>query len=72
MTQAQSTAEEEEDDDILTAIEEDLLGLFADEYCNKHLIYSILETVLARLLPELSERSVCELMEDRGVVSLMD
>ncbi|KAB8260622.1 PXA domain-containing protein [Aspergillus pseudonomiae] len=52
---------------LLVAIENDLLDLFADEYCNKHLIYSIIETVLARLLPELSERSLTELMEDRGV-----
>ncbi|KAF7630340.1 PXA domain-containing protein [Aspergillus flavus] len=52
---------------LLAAIENDILDLFADEYCNKHLIYSIIETVLARLLPELSERSLTELMEDRGV-----
>lgn len=52
---------------LLAAIEKDILDLFADEYCNKHLIYSIIETVLARLLPELSERSLTELMEDRGV-----
>lgn len=52
---------------LLEAIENDILDLFADEYCNKHLIYSIIETVLVKLLPELSERSVAELMEDRGV-----
>ncbi|KAF7592571.1 hypothetical protein BBP40_012731 [Aspergillus hancockii] len=52
---------------LLTTIETEILDLFADEYCNKHLIYSIIETVLAKLLPELSERSLTELMEDRGV-----
>ncbi|KAE8144100.1 hypothetical protein BDV25DRAFT_124942 [Aspergillus avenaceus] len=52
---------------LLAAIEHDILDLFADEYCNKHLIYAIIETVLAKILPELSERSVTELMEDRGV-----
>jgi hypothetical protein len=52
---------------LLSAIENDILDLFADEYCNKHLIYSIIETVLAKLLPELSDRSIAELMEDRGV-----
>ncbi|KAL2871116.1 PXA domain-containing protein [Aspergillus lucknowensis] len=51
---------------LLSAIENDILDLFADEYCNKHLIYSIIESVLARLLPELSDRSIGELMEDRG------
>lgn len=49
------------------AIESDLLDLFADEYCNKHLVYAIIELILVRLLPELGERSVAELMEDRGV-----
>lgn len=58
----------EEDAHLLAAIEHDLLDLFADEYCNKHLIYSIIEAILAKLLPELSERSLTELMEDRGIV----
>ncbi|KAL2848642.1 PXA domain-containing protein [Aspergillus pseudodeflectus] len=52
---------------LLSAIENDILDLFADEYCNKHLIYSVIEAVLAKLLPELSDRSIAELMEDRGV-----
>ncbi|KAL4871560.1 hypothetical protein BDV12DRAFT_163970 [Aspergillus spectabilis] len=52
---------------LVLTIENDILDLFADEYCNKHLIYSIIETVLAKLLPELSDRSIAELMEDRGV-----
>ncbi|RDW93582.1 PXA domain-containing protein [Aspergillus mulundensis] len=53
---------------LASAIESDILDLFADEYCNKHLVYSIIETVLARLLPELSDRSIAELMEDRAVL----
>lgn len=52
---------------LASSIETEILDLFADEYCNKHLLYSIVETVLARLLPELSDRSIAELMEDRGV-----
>ncbi|KAJ5278990.1 hypothetical protein N7478_004362 [Penicillium angulare] len=52
---------------LLETIETDLLDLLADEYCNKHLIYSIIETVLVKVLPELAERSVAELMEDRGL-----
>ncbi|CAL5867297.1 uncharacterized protein PFLUO_LOCUS1512 [Penicillium psychrofluorescens] len=55
---------------LLETIEQDLLDLFEDEYCNKHLVYSIVETVLARLLPELSERSIADLMEDRGVAPM--
>ncbi|KAL4911246.1 hypothetical protein BDW74DRAFT_164804 [Aspergillus multicolor] len=53
---------------LASAIESDVLDLFADEYCNKHLVYSIIETVLAKLLPELSDRSISELMEDRAVL----
>lgn len=53
---------------LLSAIETDLLDPFSDAYCNRHLIFSIIETVLVRLLPELSERPITELMEERGVV----
>ena len=73
----QSAEENDEDSDtdledlsLLQAIETDLLDLLADEYCNKHLVFSIIETVLARLLPELAERSVEDLMEDRGVTPI--
>ncbi|KAF7180738.1 hypothetical protein CNMCM7691_010029 [Aspergillus felis] len=57
---------------ILQAIERDILDLFADEYCNKHLIYSIIETVLVKLVPELSDHSITELMEDRGIAFAAD
>ncbi|GFG00241.1 PXA domain protein 1 [Aspergillus udagawae] len=57
---------------ILQAIERDILDLFADEYCNKHLIYSIIETVLVKLVPELSDHSIAELMEDRGIAFATD
>lgn len=70
----QRTDEQNEEFDLdreelyfLEAIETDVLDLLADEYCNKHLVYSIIETVLSRVLPELTERSVQDLMEDRGV-----
>jgi hypothetical protein len=54
---------------LLETIEKDFLDVFADSYCNKHLIYSIIEMVLAKVLPEMTERSVQDLMEDRGVAS---
>jgi hypothetical protein len=53
---------------LLQSIETDLLDPFSDEYCNKHLVYSIIETIFARILPELAEHSVADLMEDRGIV----
>lgn len=56
-----------EEDALLDVIENDLLDVFSDEYCNKHLVYSVIETVLAKVLPEMTERSVADLMEDRGV-----
>lgn len=59
-----------EEEYLLDAIENDILDVFADEYCNKHLIYSIIETVLAKVLPEISEHSVEDLLEDRGVASV--
>lgn len=62
-----SHGQSEEEAFLLAAIEHEFLDLLADEYCNKHLVYAIIEKVLARLLPELTERSVGELMEDRGI-----
>lgn len=61
-------AGQDEEEFLLTAIENEFLDLLEDEYCNKHLVYSILETVLGKLLPELGERSIGTLLEDRGVL----
>lgn len=61
--------DEVEESLLLSSIECDILDPFSDEYCNKHLVFSIVETVLVRLLPELSERGITELMEERGVFS---
>ena len=44
---------------------EEMLNVFSDSYCNKHLMYGIVELILVRLLPELSEKSVEELREER-------
>lgn len=56
------------DDDeqrILSEIETAFLDVFGDAYCNKHLMYGILELFLVRLMPELAEKSVKELWEER-------
>lgn len=63
----QQNQNEVEEEIVLETIESDILDLFEDEYCNKHLIYAIIERVLVRLLPELQEKSIRELLEDRGV-----
>jgi hypothetical protein len=50
---------------VLSEIEEVILDVFSDAYCNKHLIYGVLELVLVRLMPELAERGVIDLWEER-------
>jgi hypothetical protein len=42
-----------------------LLGVLSDQYCNKHLMYSVLELLLVRLMPELTESGVDELLRER-------
>ena len=54
-----------EDADILAEIEHGVLDVFGDAYCNKHLMYSVLELVLVRLMPELAEKGVIDLWEER-------
>ena len=44
---------------------EDVLDIFADSYMNKHLIFGILELCVVRLMPEVGEMGVMELMEAR-------
>lgn len=44
---------------------EHLLMVLSDEYCNKHLMYNVLELILVRLMPELSEKGVVELWDER-------
>ena len=50
---------------IISEIETGILDVFSDPYCNKHLMYGALELVLVRLLPELTEKGVVELWEER-------
>ncbi|KAK3504645.1 PXA domain-containing protein [Neurospora crassa] len=56
-----------DEETILTEIEQGVLDVFSDAYLNKHLIYSILELILVRLMPELAEKRVSELWEERLV-----
>lgn len=57
--------DDDEDEYYLFEIEEGILDVFGDAYCNKHLMYSILELVLVRIMPELAEKSVVELWDER-------
>jgi len=44
---------------------EEVLNVFSDSYCNKHLLYGIVELIIARLIPELADKGVGELLEER-------
>ncbi len=44
---------------------EEVLDVFGDEYCNRHFMYGVVELVLVRLMPELAEKGVMELCEER-------
>lgn len=55
------------DESVSRAIEADILDPLDDLYLNKHLIYAILETILVKLIPELGEQPVSELLAERGV-----
>ncbi|OAA57851.1 Phox-associated domain protein [Niveomyces insectorum RCEF 264] len=50
---------------VLREIEGGLLDVLGDAYCNKHLLYGVLEAVLVRLMPELAETGVLELWAER-------
>ncbi|PFH54905.1 hypothetical protein XA68_12147 [Ophiocordyceps unilateralis] len=52
------------DADAIDQVDESLLVL-GDVYCNKHLLYATLELLFVRLMPELSEKGVAELWEER-------
>ncbi|RYP50453.1 hypothetical protein DL768_004045 [Monosporascus sp. mg162] len=54
-----------DEDRILHEIETGIVDVFSDTYCNKHLMYGILELILVRLMPELAEKGVIELLEER-------
>ncbi|KAI0187757.1 PXA domain-containing protein [Xylaria flabelliformis] len=57
--------DEEDKSRRLSEIETGIVDIFSDVYFNKHLIYGILELVLVRLVPELTEKGVGELWEER-------
>lgn len=44
---------------------EEVLNVFDDSYCNKHLLYGVVELIIVRLLPEMAEKGVEELLEER-------
>lgn len=59
--------DQQERESLLSTIETDVLDLCSDSYCNKHLMFAIVETVLVKVIPELAEHGVAELMNERGL-----
>ncbi|KAF4886851.1 PXA domain protein 1 [Colletotrichum fructicola] len=64
-TKSQPPEDDEDQQQMLSEIEEGILDVFSDEYCNKHFVYGMLELILVRLMPELAEKGVVELWEER-------
>jgi hypothetical protein len=60
-------ADKEGEDEMLHQVE-DILDVFGDAYCNKHLVYNILELIIVRLVPELEESTPSDLLSERGVL----
>ena len=52
---------------MLAEVEDDILDPFSDTSMNKHLIYSILELIVVRLVPEMADKTPSELLGERGV-----
>ena len=55
-------------DSAISQIER-ILSIVDDPYMNKHLIYNIIELAVARIVPEMTEKDVGELMAERGVAA---
>ena len=64
----QEDASRSEREQILTEIEE-ILDVFGDSYMNKHFLYSILELIVLRLVPEILDKTPSELLAERGALS---
>ncbi|KAE8451216.1 hypothetical protein EG329_004380 [Mollisiaceae sp. DMI_Dod_QoI] len=44
---------------------EEALNVFDDAYCNKHFLYGFVELIIVRLMPEITEKGVADLLEER-------
>ncbi|KAK8153679.1 PXA domain-containing protein [Phyllosticta citrichinensis] len=58
------------DDAVQRRQVERLLDVLGDPYLNKHLVFGLIELIVVRLLPELGEKGVDALMEERLGYSL--
>lgn len=56
-----------EEDSMRMEIEERMLGWTDDAEMNKYLVYTILEHVILKLVPEMKDKTPSELLAERGV-----
>jgi hypothetical protein len=54
----------EEHDGNVRQVEE-MLDVFGDAYCNRHLLYGLVELLVVKLIPEMEEKGVGELLGER-------
>lgn len=43
---------------LLDQIDQDILAPFSDSYLNRHLIYSVLDLIIAKLVPEMADHDI--------------
>ena len=56
--------DEESREEMIMEIES-VLDVFGDSYCNKHLVFGIIELCIVRLIPEIGENGVADLLDAR-------
>jgi len=44
---------------------QEILDLFSDAYCNKHLVFQVIELLVVRLMPEIAEKTTAELLAEK-------
>ena len=44
---------------------EEMLDVFGDAYCNKHLVFGIIELLVVRLMPEMAAKHAGELLGEK-------
>ena len=61
-----TTATDPEEEALIGEIES-ILDVFSDPYMNRNLIFGIVELLFVRLMPEIGDKGIRELLEERGV-----
>lgn len=60
----------DEIEQMVAAVERDILSPFgADEYLTKHLLYTILDHLVLEIFPELSQKTVSQILAEKEVAN---